>query len=97
MLSVYCFIGSNGCGLCVFICVFVFTSQDVPAYPGGHEHISTADAVLSPLAEGFATCIENEWSLHTRTRILAIIAQWWSACSYHLHTFIVHNQGGFAD
>lgn len=45
--------------------VHLFTSHEVPAYPGGQEHISTADALLSPLAEGFATCIANEWSLDT--------------------------------
>lgn len=49
-------------------CLAVFTSQEVPSYPGGQEQISTADALLSPPAEGFATCIENEWSLHTSTR-----------------------------
>lgn len=41
---------------------FVFTSQDNPPYPGGQAHFSTADA-LFPVAKGFATCIENEWSL----------------------------------
>lgn len=46
---------------CVTVCV---TSQDVPAYPGGHEHISTADALLFPLSWGLATSIENEWSLY---------------------------------
>lgn len=50
------------------MCLSVFTSQEVPAYPGGQEQISTADATLSPLAEGLATCIENEWSLHAYTR-----------------------------
>lgn len=48
-----------------WMCLCVFTSQEVPAYPGGQEQISTADARLSPLAEGSAICIENEWSLRT--------------------------------
>lgn len=49
--------------LCVQFLLCVFTSQDNPPYPGGQAHISTADALFPP-AKGFATCIENEWSLH---------------------------------
>lgn len=36
------------------------TSQEVPAYPTGQEHISTAEALWFPWTEGLAICIENE-------------------------------------
>lgn len=42
------------------------TSQEVPAYPAGHEQNSTAEALWSPWREASAICMENEWSLHTQ-------------------------------
>lgn len=66
-----------------------FTSHEVPAYPGGQEHISTADAVLSALAKGLATCIENKWSLHTHTtkhthtqRRHKHLSHWYQTCIF---------------
>lgn len=43
-----------------------YTSQEVPAYPAGHEQNSTAEALWSPWREASAICMENEWSLHTQ-------------------------------